>query len=231
MSVLSCYQLIFLRPFSLFYCFPHFISLQGVFVVSIKCYMLRVVLTIRCRICVNKLIWCWTKTTFTQFVGRFQKPSQFCKPAQSYLKIRPDTWQKWSRAVSLLGRGCNAETARKTPKKQMRYQRTNQLTDGPTQWLKESRAYDKKQDEKRAGYRCVLARTCTQGCGSVSAASTFEFGIQLLRKQVWSRQTSDASAPLRTKGRRKIRGAFQPSFPLVISQLISIIEQRYLAYL
>ena len=34
-----------------------------------------------------------------------------------------------------------------------------------------------------------------------------------------------------TEGRREIRRAFQPSFPLVIPQLIFIIEQRYFAYL
>ena len=34
-----------------------------------------------------------------------------------------------------------------------------------------------------------------------------------------------------TEGRREIQGAFQPNFPLVISLLICIIEQKYFAYL
>ena len=41
-----------------------------------------------------------------------------------------------------LGRSSDAKTARKTPKKQMRYRRTDGPTNGPTQWGIESRARD-----------------------------------------------------------------------------------------
>ena len=44
-------------------------------------------------------------------------------------------------------------------------------------------------------------------------------------------EDAQGDSGLCTEGRRQIRGAFQPSFFLVISQLLSIMEQKYFAYL
>ena len=46
-----------------------------------------------------------------------------------------------------------------------------------------------------------------------------------------SKRDQVCQSPNCTEGRRELRGAFQLSFSLVISHLISIIEQRYFAYL